>query len=259
MGYKKWALWLANFICDHGIEHIFPAHDSVIEALAISPPDAKVLGVPRGTALICRSKKKTYETLRDVVRCPQVFDAPRYPMFIKPDKAQGSRGCSKVEHEDQYIQAYRAAAEWGEVLMLELLTGHEVTVDCFSDSGKLVWCMPRIREAVRGGISVSTRVLPNRAHFYDIAGRISEKIKFHGAWFYQLKFHDGEYVLLECAPRIAGGSALARMRGVNLPALTLAQAMGETWEIRESPEPDAMNRVLANVFKYADREVEEPA
>lgn len=233
---------LNYFVGRHKVEWIFPGHDSVLEFCAENSV-ANVIGVNDRT-LVCRSKRWTYRLLDGVVQVPEVYSEPRYPMFVKPDTGQGSKGCMKVPDERYLEAALGNASRFGEPLMLQLLTGHEVTVDCFED----LWSLPRMRDSVANGISVKTHVLEDREYYHDIAKRIWRVLKLPGAWFFQLKFHEGSHYLLEVSPRIAGGSGLARARGVNLPMLSLKRARGERVEFDERETPKAMKRVLENLY-----------
>jgi hypothetical protein len=78
-------------IREHGITHVFAAHDSVVlrlaqEARALS---ATVVGSPAATAVVCRSKRATSERFAGLLRVPAVYeparDEIRYPVFLKPD------------------------------------------------------------------------------------------------------------------------------------------------------------------------------
>ena len=54
---------------------------------------------PVETVETCRFKSRTYERLRDAVRCPTSVEkeslqtALAYPVFIKLDCGEGSKGC----------------------------------------------------------------------------------------------------------------------------------------------------------------------
>src|SRR3972149_8126471 len=81
----------------HSIDFIFPAHDSVVLKLSQyrDKLNAKVVTSPHATCNICRSKSKTYEFFGNTLETPAVYDINDsfdFPVFLKPDIGQGSRG-----------------------------------------------------------------------------------------------------------------------------------------------------------------------
>src|SRR5207302_442031 len=57
---------------------------------------AQVVAPPLETCVVTRSKRRTYETLAGAVATPHVFsdvdEIDDYPVFVKPDRSQGSQG-----------------------------------------------------------------------------------------------------------------------------------------------------------------------
>ena len=220
-----------NDICKkYSIDFIVPAHDSVVLKLAQNAKNlkAKVITSPLETCEIARSKKKTYDVLKDTVLCPKVYNIYdkeiNYPVFIKPDVGQGSKGAKKVENYEQLKLEY---ANNKDIVISELLTGEEYTIDCFTNSaGKLLFAKGRKRARINNGISVNSYPVENEK-FKVIAEKLNSKIKFHGMWFFQLKENaNGELALLEIAPRIAGTMGMYRALGVNFILLALYDACG---------------------------------
>ena len=239
------------------IDYVLPAHDSVVVKLA-EMQDAGALAaeavVPNhDVCSICRSKQATYRLLADVAEVPRVYGeselgtAP-FPLFAKPDVGQGSRGA--VILPDAQAAREKLRREPGSVVM-EYLPGPEYTVDCFTNAaGALLFQSARGRNRVSGGISVSSRqaVHPSLA---GMAVAINDRLALRGAWFFQARENaSGEAVLLEVAPRIAGGSGFQRARGVNLPLLSLFDRMGVPVTV---PHPGLegleMDRALAASYR----------
>ena len=220
-----------NDVCEkYSIDFIVPAHDSVVLKLAQNAENlkAKVITSPLETCEIARSKKKTYDILKDTVLCPKVYNIYdkeiNYPVFIKPDVGQGSKGAKKVENYEQLKFEY---ANNNDIVISELLTGEEYTIDCFTNSaGLLLFARGRKRARINNGISVNSYPVENEK-FKTIAKKINSKIKFQGMWFFQLKENsNGELALLEIAPRIAGTMGMYRALGVNFILLALYDACG---------------------------------
>ncbi|MDD3437222.1 MAG: ATP-grasp domain-containing protein [Candidatus Gastranaerophilales bacterium] len=86
----------------------------------------------------------------------------------------------------------------------------------------------------------------------NIAEKINSLLKLQGVWFFQLKENkNGELCLLEIAPRVAGTMGLSRAYGVNLPLLSLFDALGEEISIVKNNYSVEIDRALENRF-YID-------
>lgn len=221
-----------EIVISNGIDFIYPAHDDVVLRLgqlgAIGP--AVVLGSPAETCETTRFKSRTYEALADLVPVPRVFIAPppadAYPVFVKPDRGQGSAGAQLIRTEEELERAKLANAD---LLVSEYLPGDEFTVDCFTDNrGNLLFAGPRTRTRTRAGISVQSRCVEGM-EFQTFASSINARLRLRGGWFFQVKrARSGALTLLEVAPRIAGTMALNRVLGTNFPLMTIYDAAGLT-------------------------------
>lgn len=203
---------VVDIVKKHSIDIILPAHDEVIFILKndsnLSP---LIPGSDSNIVTTCRFKSKTYDTLKKHDLTTDFI--PEYKllsnMFLKPDKGQGSRGTFNVDEP---------------YLLCEYLPGDEFTIDCFSDSdSKMLYAVARLRKVIRNGISETTQIVDNKV-LNKLSYNINKVLQFIGAWFYQVKIDKhGNFKVLEVAPRIAGGSNINRLNGVNLTALTLYQ------------------------------------
>ncbi len=106
-----------------------------------------------------------------------------------------------------------AMAEFRPLLLMEYLPGHEYSVDCVADFGRLVCSVPRKKSLVQGhgqtielhpDIVESVRQL---AHSYQLNG------------VFNVQFREGlrGLGLLEINPRMSGGIGMACLAGPNLP------------------------------------------
>lgn len=234
------------------LDYIFPCHDEALVAMAELPSlfPAKIVTSTTDTCLITRSKRSTYQRLRDTVAVPEIYasahDLPGFPILVKPDKGQGSFGVTIV-HKRQQLQAALDLAP--DPLMCEYLPGKEFTVDCVSDSsGQVVYAQARRRGRMRNGIAVNTSSCnwPEARHW---ASAIAGKIAMKGAWFFQIKETAlGQPVLLEVAPRIAGSMALHRVRGVNFPLLSILAHEGVAFTVHDNMVDMEMDRALYNRY-----------
>ena len=74
----------------------------------------------------------------------------------------------------------------------------------------------------------------------------------NGAWFFQLKRREnGQLVLMEIATRVAGTMEYQRSFGVNLPLLSLYNALEIPVSIIKNNYTTQMDRALENVFKIS--------
>jgi len=246
-----------KIVTDRDIKYIFPAHDSVVLKLAQAKSEGKlaceVITSNFETCDVARSKKKTYETLGGILPVPKLYQMEEltddmFPLFLKPDVGQGSKGTQKVERISDvtfYVEKDPT------LLIMEYLPGREYTIDCFTNrDGKLLFCEGRERTRISNGISVnSARV--NDERFRVLAQKIQEKLSFRGVWFFQLKENkDNEFVLMEIAPRVAGTMGLERAKGVNLVLLSLFDAEGINAEPLENTFSIVIDRALHNSYKH---------
>lgn len=250
---KNWIEELNKLIERHHIEYIFPAYDDIIVALKENEEKikAKIITSPLETVRITRSKKKTYEFLKSVVPVPKVYSSSdkrlSFPVFVKPEKGQGTQDSRIVNNREQLS---RLLKEYPNLMILEFLPGKEYTVDCFSDRDKgLMFCSGRERIRTRAGISMTSEIVKNDI-FRIYAEKISSKLKFYGAWFFQLKENrDGVLTLLEIAPRIAGTMATNRVLGVNFALLSIYEADRVDISIMVNNYQVKIDRALVNRYQ----------
>lgn len=246
--------FLNEIISERNIDYIFPAHDSVVLKLAQHQDKiaAEVLTSPKETCEICRSKKKTYEYFEGKDFNPTMYnsldDVDTYPVFLKPDVGQGSKGVALASNQAEALQHLQRN---NDLLVLEYLPGKEYTIDCFTDRhGQLRFSGMRERRRVKSGISVNSHTIPLDATVKKMAHSINDAIVFRGMWFFQVKEDQhGHFKLLEIAPRIAGTMNLFRNQGVNFPLLTLFDRMNFEVDIIQNDYKLEVDRAFTNRFK----------
>ena len=239
-------------IADYDIDFIYPAMDGVIAVFAKYRELFKETLVlsDTETCLMCRSKKSTYNKLKDVVEVPHVYqsieEVHNFPVFIKPDKGQGAVGARKIAAKDELLNV-----DFDKYVVMEYLPGKEYTVDCFTNAeGKLVYAKGRGRKRIKNGISVNA-VFEDNPEFFKIAEKINFEVKQKGGWFFQLReAMDGTLKLLEVAARIAGTSAISRNIGANLPLMSVDVFNGVSIDdLALNSGYIELDRALGNVFK----------
>jgi carbamoyl-phosphate synthase large subunit len=202
-----WLRSMSEAVASEGVDYVLPAQDDAVVQL-LEAEDAlgvTVLAPPLAAALTARSKRATYAALEGVVRVPEILDGPigpeRFPVFRKPDAAQGSLGAEPAADEEA-VTRLRAR---GSDLVTELLPGEELTVDCLSAAGgRLLFAGPRRRERTRAGISMRSTPVEDEA-LVEKAGEVSAALGMRAAWFPQAKRDAlGAPVFMEVGARIAG-------------------------------------------------------
>ncbi len=243
---------------EHDIDFIMPAHDNVLLKLAQAKAAGRLscclVTSPLATCEIATSKLKTYKALKDVVPTPRIFAGVEevvpgdFPVFMKPEVGNGSRGIQTARTTEEIVFYSRRDPS---LLILEHLPGKEYTVDCFTDkNGELRFCRGRLRARISNGISVNS-VATRDERFGLYGARINASLQFRGAWFFQLKERkDGELVLMEIAPRIAGTMGLVRCMGINMPLLSLFDAIGGEVDVIENNCQMVIDRALHNGYSH---------
>ena len=248
---------LTAIIEEHQIDALYPTMDAVAETLhnLAEQLGVRVIGSCKETTAICASKNKTYAALKDLIPIPRQYndlsEVNNYPIFIKPDRGYGARGALRADNKSSATHAL-ANANYTNMLLLEYLPGKEWTIDCFSDRhGKLRFHGVRGRNRVSNGISVNTSESSEHAEeFAQWADTINHTLKPRGAWFFQAKqATDGLPKLLEAAARLAGSSALFRIKGVNFALLSCFDAFDQDVEILVNDFKVELDRALCNRYK----------
>ncbi|MDX6215138.1 MAG: hypothetical protein QOG99_722, partial [Frankiales bacterium] len=117
--------------------------------------------------------------------------------------------------------------------------------------GVLRYIGARSRDRTSNGISVSSTFVDD-PRLESMATAINSALPWRGGWFFQAKERaDGELVLLEIAARIAGTSGVSRARGVNLPLLSVYDALDLDVTVAPNGYAVTVDRALENRFHLA--------
>jgi carbamoyl-phosphate synthase large subunit len=162
---------------------------------------------------------------------------PDRPVCFKPVFSSGSRGFRVLDptvdrthqllHERPGSVAMRLEeavellpAEGGpDLLVMELATGGERTVDGIADGERVVLGHPKTREAMRAGLAMYFVTLDDPG-LMGIADRVVAELGIE--WFFNIQLV-GEHVI-EVNPRI---STIVYQQDLNLPYLGVKRALGE--------------------------------
>jgi carbamoyl-phosphate synthase large subunit len=162
---------------------------------------------------------------------------PDRPVCFKPVFSSGSRGFRvldpTVDRADQLLNERPGSvamrleeavellpAEGGpDLLVMELATGDERTIDGIADGRRVVLGHPKTREAIRAGLAMYFVTLEDPG-LMDVADRIVAELGIE--WFFNIQLV-GEHVI-EVNPRI---STIVNQEDLNLRYLGVKRALGE--------------------------------
>jgi len=174
---------------------------------------------------------------REVEAAARELGYPGRPVCFKPVFSSGSRGfrildptvdrAHQLLHERPGSVAMRLEEalellpdEGGtELLVMELATGGERTIDGIADGERVVLGHPKTREAMRAGLAMFFVTLED-PELMEIADRIVRELRIE--WFFNIQLV-GDAVI-EINPRI---STIVYQEDLNLPWLGVKRALGE--------------------------------
>jgi carbamoyl-phosphate synthase large subunit len=174
---------------------------------------------------------------RQVETAARELGYPERPVCFKPVFSSGSRGfrildptvdrAHQLLHERPGSVAMRLEEaldllpeEGGtELLVMELATGGERTIDGIADGTRVVLGHPKTREAMRAGLAMYFVTLPDDG-LMEMADTIVRELEIE--WFFNIQLV-GEHVI-EVNPRI---STVVYQEDLNLPWLGVKRALGE--------------------------------
>jgi carbamoyl-phosphate synthase large subunit len=238
-----------------GVDVVLPQSSHDLPHLAAARERFPVPVLVSGPETVSRSndKAETYDLLHRIgVRAPQfrrvtggraVETAARelgYPdraVCFKPVFSSGSRGFrildAEVDRAHQLLHERPGSvsmrleealellpAEGGtELLVMELATGGERTIDGIADGRRIVLGHPKTREAMRAGLAMYFLTLED-AELMETAERIVSELEIE--WFFNIQLVGD--VVIEVNPRI---STIVYQEDLNLPWLSVKRALGE--------------------------------
>ena len=173
---------------------------------------------------------------REVEIAARELGYPDRPVCFKPVFSSGSRGFRVLDptvdraHQLLYGRPGAVAmrleeavellpAEGADLLVMELATGGERTIDGIADGQRVVLGHPKTREAMRAGLAMYFVTLED-AGLMEVADRIVAEFGIEHFFNIQLV---GEHVI-EINPRI---STVVYQEDLNLPYLGVKRALGE--------------------------------
>jgi len=240
-----------------GVDVVLPQSSFDLEGLAahrerFAERGVQVLVSSPDTIRQSNDKAQTYALLHEIgVPAPQFrrvegaagveaaareLGYPDRPVCFKPVFSSGSRGFRVLDptvdraHQLLYErpgavamrleEALELLPESGvDLLVMELATGGERTIDGIGDTKRVVLGHAKTREAMRAGLAMYFVTLDDPA-LMEVADRIVRAFRIE--WFYNIQLV-GDYVI-EINPRI---STIVYQDDLNLPYLGVKRALGE--------------------------------
>jgi len=143
--------------------------------------------------------------------------------FAVVDEARSSAALlmQGVEYHIGYHDLRRGLAELGEfrtMLLMEFLDGHEYSVDCVGDQGRLVAAVARRKLPGAG----NGQLIDMRPEIIEATSTLARTHGLNGIFNVQFREAAGRPRLLEINPRMSGGIGMACAAGPNLPWIALA-------------------------------------
>jgi carbamoyl-phosphate synthase large subunit len=173
----------------------------------------------------------------EVERAARELGYPDRPVCFKPVFSSGSRGFRVLDptvdraHQLLYERPGSVAmrleeavellpqADGPDLLVMELATGGERTIDGIANGERVVLGHPKTREAMRAGLAMYFVTLED-PQLMALADRIVSELEIE--WFFNIQLV-GEHVI-EINPRI---STIVYQDDLNLPYLGVKRALGE--------------------------------
>jgi carbamoyl-phosphate synthase large subunit len=237
-----------------GVDVVLPQSSHDLPTLAEARGRFAVPVLVSGPETVRRSndKAETYELLQRIgVRGPEFrrvtgaagvhaaaleLGYPDRPVCFKPVFSSGSRGFRVLDptvdraHQLLYERPGAVAMRLEEavellpedgvdLLVMELATGGERTVDGIADGKRIVLGHPKTREAMRAGLAMYFETLDDEA-LMETANRIVEELEIE--WFFNIQLVGD--VVIEVNPRI---STIVYQEDLDLPWLAVKRALGE--------------------------------
>lgn len=192
-----------------------------------------------------------YDMVKDEAFCPYVYTSKDirqkdFPVFIKPNKGAGAVDARVIN------SFYELPQDDDKYVITEYLCGEELSVDCFTDkNGTLTFCGARSRDRIQMGIAFRSTTVEMTEEIHYIANTLNNKLKFFGAWYFQIKRNsEGKYKLLEFSCRQAGTMTLYRHLGINFPMLGIFELFGVDTSFILNKGICQVERCLSNKFHY---------
>ncbi|MDY6324414.1 MAG: HAD-IA family hydrolase [Catonella sp.] len=235
---------LLKICADEKIDLVIPTIDT--DLLVLSKEKGRFL--ENGTRVLisdldkislCRDKNLTGDFFNKCgLLAPKTYnDVDRYdggfPCFIKPKDGSSSINAYKVINREELLSFSEMVADY---IIQPFISGTEYTVDMFCDfDGNPIYITPRIRERVREGEVIKTKVDLDEK-IIEESKTIAENFKPCGPITVQLiRDAKGDDYYIEINPRFGGGAPLSMKAGAR-SAEAVLQLLSSGSDKTDKPE-----------------------
>lgn len=200
---------------------------------------AQELNIPVPMGKVCKSRE-------ELMGYAQSQFERTERLFFKPTKGNGSRGIGLITREVEPVAnekmdvVSRTLDEWEKripevletsVLVAEYLVGKEYSVDVLMNEGIAIAIVPRSRDKMVSGISVSGTFVENH-EIIENSKRLLEALCLHGPIGVQWREdQNGKAKLLEINPRLQGTTSTLRHAGINIPLAAVHSALNLPFDL----------------------------
>ena len=246
--------WCLHFCNENGIDIFVPGKEARLISAAheqFAMRGTRVLSVASPEVLDLLHDKARFYQMVDLKRAPPAdfrvvenqaqFDAAyrelresHAKLCIKPSVSVYGLGFSVIDEArcsaqlllegiqyhiglDDLRRGFAAMQSFRPMLLMEYLDGHEYSVDCVGDHGRLVCAIPRKKSNVVG----QGQVIDLREDILQSTKQLTATYRLNGVFNVQFREGKNGLGLLEINPRMSGGIAMACLGGPNLPYLAL--------------------------------------
>ena len=197
--------------------------------------ECEKLGIPYPRYFLINNKK-------DFLKAIYMLGYPENRVVIKPRLSNGLRGLRIITENiisiEEFLNEKPSTLEinlknllsifvqggFPELIIEEYLPGEEYTIDMFRNS-KGVVIIPRIREAIRSGISFNTKI-DLRKDIIEYSQKLADSLDLRYCFGFQFKLDSkGVPKILESNPRVQGTMVASTFAGFNMIYYSVKEAL----------------------------------
>ncbi len=254
---------LLSTCIEHKIDVLVPTVDAELGTIAqhrstFEGHGIRLLLADLSTLETCLDKFELFQNCRHEVPMPRtaIYDANTdlsdwsFPCIVKPRSGSGSRDIHVVEGEDDL----KGVSTDGDMIIQSFLPGPEYSVDVLCDQdGEVFGVVPRERLKIDSGVAIASRTVRDPV-LIGLATTVAKSIGLKFVANIQFRCaENGRPHLLEVNARFPGTMPLTVRAGINMPALSLLNLLGEP--ISSAPldfKDTSVVRYLQEVFMDGD-------
>lgn len=236
---EEYLLFLLKIVVKYNIDIIIPTGEHDLAKLSWNKDKFKMNGCEifcsdTFTVQTCQQKHRFYEYLKTKnINLPLSI---RGPFIQKPITGSGSRGIKITESRNEMMQEY--------------ISGKEYTVDVFCDmNSNIISHVIRERTSIKAGISVIGKVIKNEL-IKEQVEKVVEELKIKGPSCMQFIITQlGIPYLIECNPRLGGGTYMSTLAGVNCADIY--------FDLLKNNKPESKEAREITVIRYFEEIIKE--